>query len=170
VVQVGREASQRRDCCVAKNATPRAARPDSSRCKERLFGMTSKLHHYQGLVVVQFEFERLRSHGGPATLAVAVFQEEGRACPERSRRDLARRPATHCEGPRQIPRPASKSAGRRDDASQSKPRSEYGTTESVTNKGTSSWVRLLRCGQPPCFNSVRTCLAISFRVSKTPTP
>jgi hypothetical protein len=23
---------------------------------------------------------------------------------------------------------------------------------------------------PPAFNSVRTCLAISFRVSKTPTP
>src|SRR5580698_8601458 len=42
--QFDREASQTRDCCVAKSATLRAARPDSSRRKERLFGMTIKLH------------------------------------------------------------------------------------------------------------------------------
>src|SRR5580700_3565134 len=41
--QFDREASQTRDCCVAKSATLRAARPDSSRRKERLFGMTIKL-------------------------------------------------------------------------------------------------------------------------------
>src|SRR4030081_849554 len=35
-----KEASQTRDYCVAKNATLRAARPDSSLRKERLFGMT----------------------------------------------------------------------------------------------------------------------------------
>jgi hypothetical protein len=32
-----------------KNATQRAARPDSSRRKERFFGMTIKLHHYPDL-------------------------------------------------------------------------------------------------------------------------
>ena len=41
VVQFGTEASQTRDCCVAKNATLRAARPDPSRRKERLLRMTS---------------------------------------------------------------------------------------------------------------------------------
>ncbi len=40
-----KEASQTSDYCVAKNATLRAARPGSSRRKERLFGMTIKLHH-----------------------------------------------------------------------------------------------------------------------------
>jgi len=38
--QFGMEASQTRDYCVAKNATLRAARPDSCLRKERLFGMT----------------------------------------------------------------------------------------------------------------------------------
>ena len=42
-MQFGKEASQTRDYCVAKNATLRAARPDSSPRKERLFGMTIKL-------------------------------------------------------------------------------------------------------------------------------
>jgi hypothetical protein len=37
---VDKEAIQTRDYCVAKNATHRAARPDPSRCKERLLGMT----------------------------------------------------------------------------------------------------------------------------------
>jgi hypothetical protein len=46
VGQFGKEASQTRDCCVAKNATLRAARPDSSPRKERLLGMTINLHHY----------------------------------------------------------------------------------------------------------------------------
>jgi hypothetical protein len=46
VVQFGREASQTRDYCVAKNATHRAARPDPSLRKERLLRMTIKLHHY----------------------------------------------------------------------------------------------------------------------------
>jgi hypothetical protein len=46
VVQFGKEASRTRDCCVAKNATLRAARPDPSPRKERLLRMTSKLHHY----------------------------------------------------------------------------------------------------------------------------
>jgi len=41
--QVDMEASQTREYCVAKNATLRAARPDSSRRKERLFGMTIHL-------------------------------------------------------------------------------------------------------------------------------
>src|SRR5580658_7837669 len=36
-----KEASQTRDCCVAKSAAHRAARPDPSRRKERLFRMTS---------------------------------------------------------------------------------------------------------------------------------
>jgi hypothetical protein len=49
VVQFDKEASQTRDYCVANNATRRAARPDSSRRKERLFGMTIKLHHYPGM-------------------------------------------------------------------------------------------------------------------------
>ena len=40
-----KEASQARNYCVAKNATHRAARSDSSLRKERLFGMTIKLHH-----------------------------------------------------------------------------------------------------------------------------
>jgi hypothetical protein len=47
VVQFDKEASQTRDYWVAKNATRRAARPDSSLRKERLFGMTIKLHHYR---------------------------------------------------------------------------------------------------------------------------
>jgi hypothetical protein len=46
-MQFDREASQTRDYCVAKIATQRAARPDSSLRKERLFGMTMKLHPYQ---------------------------------------------------------------------------------------------------------------------------
>jgi hypothetical protein len=46
-MQFDKEASQTRDYCVAKNAPLRAARPDSSRRKERLFGMTIKLHHYR---------------------------------------------------------------------------------------------------------------------------
>ena len=45
VVQFDKEASQTRDYWVAKNATLRAARPDSSLRKGRLFGMTIKLHH-----------------------------------------------------------------------------------------------------------------------------
>src|ERR1035438_8809322 len=46
VVQFGKEASQTRDYCVAKNATHRAARPDPSLRKERLLRMTIKLRHY----------------------------------------------------------------------------------------------------------------------------
>jgi hypothetical protein len=54
VVQFDEEASQTRDYCVAKNATVRAARPDSlgklgtgsSLRKERLLRMTIKLHRY----------------------------------------------------------------------------------------------------------------------------
>jgi hypothetical protein len=42
VVQSYKEASQTRDYCVAKNATHRAARPDPSLRKERLFRMTTK--------------------------------------------------------------------------------------------------------------------------------
>src|SRR5580704_9600080 len=38
--QLDKEASQTRDYCVAKNATLRAARPDPSLRKERLFRMT----------------------------------------------------------------------------------------------------------------------------------
>ena len=40
-----KEASQTRDYCVAKNATLRAARPDPSLRKKRLFRMTIKLGH-----------------------------------------------------------------------------------------------------------------------------
>src|SRR5437879_7132988 len=47
VVQLGKEVSQTRDYCVAKNATLRAARPDPSLRKERLLRMTIKLHHYR---------------------------------------------------------------------------------------------------------------------------
>jgi hypothetical protein len=46
VVQFGKEASQTRDYCVAKNAIHRAARPDPALRKERLLRMTIKLHHY----------------------------------------------------------------------------------------------------------------------------
>jgi len=42
MTQFDKEASQTRDYWVAKDATLRAARPDSSRRKERLFGMTIK--------------------------------------------------------------------------------------------------------------------------------
>jgi hypothetical protein len=49
VVQFGKEASQTRDYCVAKGATLRAARPDPSLRKERLFRMTGRLHHCKGL-------------------------------------------------------------------------------------------------------------------------
>src|SRR5271170_2283413 len=47
VVQFEKEASQTRDYCVAKDATLRAARPDPSLRKKRLFRMTTKLHHHQ---------------------------------------------------------------------------------------------------------------------------
>ena len=42
-MQFDKEASQTRDYWVAENATLRAARPDSSPRKERLFGMTIEL-------------------------------------------------------------------------------------------------------------------------------
>ena len=44
--QFDKEASRARDDCGAKNAPHRAARPDSSLRKERLFGMTIKLTHH----------------------------------------------------------------------------------------------------------------------------
>jgi hypothetical protein len=44
---VSKDASQTRDCCVARDATLRAARPDPSLRKNRLFRMTTKLHHYR---------------------------------------------------------------------------------------------------------------------------
>ena len=47
MVQFDKEAGQTRDCCVAKSATRRAARPDPSRRKRGLLGMTTKLHHYR---------------------------------------------------------------------------------------------------------------------------
>jgi hypothetical protein len=47
VVQFGKEASQTRDYCVAKNATHRAARPDPSLRKKRLLRMTIKPHTYR---------------------------------------------------------------------------------------------------------------------------
>jgi hypothetical protein len=43
-----KDASQTRDYCVAKDATLRAARPDSSRRKERLLGMTTNLCELDG--------------------------------------------------------------------------------------------------------------------------
>jgi hypothetical protein len=46
-VQFDKEASQTRDYSVAKNATLRTARLDSSLRKERLCGMTIELHHYR---------------------------------------------------------------------------------------------------------------------------
>src|SRR6266478_187882 len=47
VVQFGKEASQTRDYCVARNATLRAARPDPLRCaKNACSRMTIKLHHH----------------------------------------------------------------------------------------------------------------------------
>src|ERR1700756_1755127 len=44
---VNKEASQTRDCCVAKNTTQRAARLDPSLRKKRLFRMTIILTHYR---------------------------------------------------------------------------------------------------------------------------
>ena len=48
-----KEASQTRDCQVAKDATFRAARPDPSLCKERLFRMTIKLHDWRARIVLE---------------------------------------------------------------------------------------------------------------------
>src|SRR5438034_9209539 len=47
VLQLGKEVTQKRDYCVARIATLRAARPDLSLRKERLLRMTLKLHHYR---------------------------------------------------------------------------------------------------------------------------
>jgi hypothetical protein len=52
VAQFNREASQTRDYCVAKDATLRAARPDPSLRKKRLFRMTIELHYYPTLPVL----------------------------------------------------------------------------------------------------------------------
>jgi hypothetical protein len=46
VVQFDKEARQTRDYCVARSATHRAARPDPSRRKERLLGLTNHLHRW----------------------------------------------------------------------------------------------------------------------------
>jgi len=52
-VQFDKEASPTLDYCVAKGATLRAARPDSSQRKERLFGMTIKLgREVEGEVII----------------------------------------------------------------------------------------------------------------------
>jgi hypothetical protein len=45
VAQFEMDVSRTRDCCVAKNATLRAARLDPSRREKRLFRMTIKLSH-----------------------------------------------------------------------------------------------------------------------------
>jgi hypothetical protein len=54
VVQFDKEASQTRGYCVAKSATLRAARPDPSLRKERLFRMTIELHRYPSAISRQF--------------------------------------------------------------------------------------------------------------------
>jgi hypothetical protein len=54
VVPFEKEASQTRDCCVAKAATLRAARPDPSLRKSGWLGMTIKLHHYRILFALTF--------------------------------------------------------------------------------------------------------------------
>jgi putative membrane protein insertion efficiency factor len=51
VLEIDKDASPTRDYCVAKNATHRAARPDSSLRKERLLGMT-RLNQFAQRVVV----------------------------------------------------------------------------------------------------------------------
>src|SRR5579863_6172765 len=72
-VDFDREASQTRGSWVAKNATLRAARPDSSPRKERLFGMTSKLHHY----TIFQDNEQKQGHS-----TRAHFSVRGEPCPE----------------------------------------------------------------------------------------
>jgi hypothetical protein len=75
VVQFGKEASQTRDSWVAKNATLRAARPDSlgklgtgsSLRKERWLRMRSKLHHYRRYV------RRTNAHSRKLANHKAVF-------------------------------------------------------------------------------------------------
>ncbi len=64
------EASQTRDCRIAKNATLRAARPDSSRRKERWFGMTIKLdarlrHSLENLLDNVILCDRIPSYSPP---------------------------------------------------------------------------------------------------------
>ena len=61
-VQFDKEASQTRDSWVAKSATLRAARPDPSLRKERLFRMTGKLHHYPGTRYIQGVRKLVRQH------------------------------------------------------------------------------------------------------------
>jgi len=56
VVRFDKEASRTRDCCVAKGATLRAARPDPSRRKGGLLGMTMKLLRYRFRQLVFPEF------------------------------------------------------------------------------------------------------------------
>src|SRR5580698_7782286 len=46
LTQSDKEASQTRGCCGEKNVPHRAARPDSSPRKKRLFGLTIRLHTY----------------------------------------------------------------------------------------------------------------------------
>jgi hypothetical protein len=53
VGQFDKEASQTRYYCVAKNATQRAARPDPSLRKKRLFRMTIKLTHYRQRIFLE---------------------------------------------------------------------------------------------------------------------
>ena len=67
VVQFDREASQTRGYCVAKNAPHRAARPDPSLRKERLFRMTIKLHHYQGAACQRSDVGTLSPARGSCT-------------------------------------------------------------------------------------------------------
>src|SRR5580704_2513568 len=91
VVEVDKEASQTRDYWVAKNATLRAARPDSSPRKERLFGMTIRLHQYTFFQRVfpthneqkQGRFTRAHSsvRGEPCSERWAAARE--RECPSR---------------------------------------------------------------------------------------
>jgi hypothetical protein len=65
VGQFDKEASQTRDYCVAKNAAQRAARPDPSPRKKRLFRMTIKLTHY-------------RKPGGPMKYICLGYLEPGK--------------------------------------------------------------------------------------------
>ena len=85
VGQFDKEASQTRDYCVAKNATQRAARPDPSLRKKRLFRMTIKLTHYlePGRLQVRVTLLLYESHTDHTSYGRTSFMAEGNVAADR---------------------------------------------------------------------------------------
>jgi hypothetical protein len=77
VVQFDKEASPARGYCAAKNATRRTARPDPSPRKERLLGMTSKLHRYQTVLMSTFDLTIVSSYRCSKRKDKNLFEGEG---------------------------------------------------------------------------------------------